>query len=149
MKKHCIIFILLLLTAACGENSSTPEQQVKKVIANIEQGIEEGSLSQVVDHIDDYYIDHNGWTKKDITRYLQLQILRNQNITLLSRITSLEISKNTASVELSVASAARGTNLTIEANRLKADIHNISIVLNNNSGSWNIVSSSWDNKNSL
>ena len=143
MKTHCIIFILLFLTA-CGGNSDNPEQQVKKVITSIEQGIEEGSLSQVVDHIDDYYIDHNGWTKKDITRYLQLQILRNQNITLLSRIKSIEISQNTASVELAVASAARGTNLTLEENRLKADIHNISIVLNNSSGSWNIVSSSWD-----
>ena len=148
MKTHCIIFILLFLTA-CGGNSDNPEQQVKKVITNIEKGIEEGSLSQVIDHIDDYYIDHNGWTKKDITRYLQLQILRNQNITLLSRIKSIEISQNTASVELAVASAARGTNLTLEENRLKADIHNISIVLNNSSGSWNIVSSSWDNNKGL
>jgi len=148
MKTHCIIFILLFLTA-CGGNSDNPEQQVKKVITSIEQGIEEGSLSQVIDHIDDYYIDHNGWTKKDITRYLQLQILRNQNITLLSRIKSIEISQKTASVELAVASAARGTNLTLEENRLKADIHNISIVLNNSSGSWNIVSSSWDNNKGL
>lgn len=142
MKKLFLIFILVVFTA-CSENSDSPEKQVKTVITSIEQGIEKRSLSQVTDHIDDNYLDHKGRTKQDIKRYLQLHILRNQNITILSRIKSFEFSENTASIELSAASAARGTDLSIDANRLKADTHNASIVLNNSSGSWKIISASW------
>ncbi len=144
MKKHLLIFLFIsMASAGCNQTQSTPEQQIRDTLNSIEQGVEERSLSQAIDNIDDNYKDHQGRTKQDIKRYLQLQILRNQNITILSRIKSIEINQNIASVELSAATAARGTDLTIEANRLKADSHKASIVLKETAGQWKITSSSW------
>ena len=142
--KYQLLIFTLIFFAACNKNPDSPEEQIKGVIASIEQGIEDRSLSQVIKHLDDNYLDHKGRTKQDLKRYLQLQILRNQNITILSKIKSINITENTASVELSSASAAKGTDLTIAANRLKANIRNVSLVLKHNSGAWKVVSASWN-----
>ena len=144
MKKHLIILMLLLLTSCSQTKEDSPEQQIRQVLANIEQGIEDRSLSAVMDNIDDNYNDHQGRTKKDLKRYLQLQILRNQNITIFSKIRSLEVNQQLASIELSAASAARGVDLNIETNRLKADSHRASIVLTETNDGWKVTSSSWN-----
>jgi len=125
MKYQLLIFTLIFF-AACSKNPDSPEEQIKGK------------------HLDDNYLDHKGRTKQDLKRYLQLQILRNQNITILSKIKSINVTENTASVELSSASAAKGTDLTIAANRLKANIRNVSLVLKHNSGAWKVVSASWN-----
>lgn len=143
MKQLSLVLMLIVLHACNNSQHDTPEQQIRKVLSSIEQGIEERSLSQVIDHIDDDYKDHHGRIKQDIKRYVQLQILRNQNITVFTRIKSIEIEDIYASVELSAATAARGVDLNIEANRLKADSHKASIVFKNNSEGWQITSSSW------
>ena len=139
MNKLFLILALFFITA-CDNDTQTPEQQIKAVIADIEQGIEERSLSQVMEHISDDYHDHKGRSKKDIKRYVQLQILRNQNITILSRVKSLDIQNDIASVELSAAAAARGSELNIAS--VRADTHKASVVLKSDSGDWKVISAS-------
>lgn len=139
MNKLFLILTLFFITA-CDNDTQTPEQQIKAVIADIEQGIEERSLSQVMEHISDDYHDHKSRSKKDIKRYVQLQILRNQNITILSRVKSLDVQNDIASVELSAAAAARGSELNIAS--VRADTHKASVVLKNDSGDWKVISAS-------
>jgi len=143
MKKLVIIIGLLSLFACNNDSSLDPEQEIRQTLASIEEGIEQRSLSQVVDHISDDYSDHQGRVKKDIKRLTQLQILRNQNIHLFTRIKSIEINELYASVELSTAMASRGVDLSIAENRLKANSYKSSIVLKNESGDWRVVSTSW------
>jgi len=142
--KNSILLLLTILITGCGSSEpNSPEQQIRSVLTSIEEGVENRSLSQVTALIDDDYRDHKGQTKKEIKRYIQLQILRNQNISILTRVSSIEIEGTSASVELSVATAARGVDLNIEKNRLKADSHKASIVLIETNGEWKVTSSSW------
>jgi len=144
MKISSIFFALLctVLISSCADPES-PEQQIRSVLSTIESGIEERSLSNVADNISRDYQDHNGHNKKDIVRIAQWQILKNQNISVLSSIHSIEVNGDIASVELSAASASRGVDLNIEANRLKASSYKFSVVLKNQSGEWKITSLSW------
>jgi len=133
MKRPIIFVALLFLLSACANNEDvTPEQQIKQTLAAIEQGIEDRSLSQVIDHISDDYSDPYGRNKKNIKGLTQLQILKNQNIVILTRIKSIDIDNGYASVELSAAMTARGIDLNIEENRLKANSYKSSVV----SSSW-------------
>lgn len=143
MKKLIIIAIFLLMTACGDSDTQTPEQQIKKVLTVIEEGIENRSLSQVIDNISNDYNDPHGRNKKEIKRLTQFQILKNQNIHIFTRIKSIEIDNDYASVELSAAMTSRAIDLTIEKNRLKADTYKASIVLKNESGQWRAISSSW------
>jgi len=134
---------LLCLTACSSEPRVSPEQQVRKTIASIESGIEARSLSAIMAHVCDDYQDHLGQTKKDVARIMQLQIIRNQNIHIFSRIKSIEIDQGTASVELSSAMASRAIDLSLESNRLKADTVKFSLLMEHTGDDWQVCSGSW------
>jgi len=150
MKKTFSILLLicsLLLTSCNSSDTISPEEQVRAVLSAIETAAEERSLSRIMEHISDDYIDHRGQTKRDIKRLMQIHLLRNQNISVFTRIRSVDIdSENTpniASVEVSAAMAARGVDLSLDSNRLKADTHSFSLVLTLHDDTWLITSGSW------
>ena len=138
-----ILFLLFITVSACNNDNQTPEQHIRFVINEIEAGIENRSLSKVIDHISEDYHDHKSRTKKDIQRYVQLHILRNQSITILSKVQSIDIEGDLASVELSAAAVARGANDN-DALTVKADTHKASLVFKQKSGNWKVISASWD-----
>lgn len=138
------LFLLSSLLSACSsEPDLSPELQVRDTLQAIEEGVEARSLSAIMQHVSDDYQDHRGQSKKDIARLMQLQIIRNQNINIFTRIKSIEINGGTASVELSSAMAARALDLSIESNRLKADTAKFSLVLAQEGNHWRIQSGSW------
>jgi len=150
MKKTFLIFATfctLVLSACSGSEPESPEQQVRAVLAAIEEASEQRSLSGMMQHISNDYIDHRGNTNKDVKRLLQIHLLRNQNISVFTRISSLEVNTDsqpqTASVELSAAMAARGVDLSLETNRLKANTHRFSLALTLEGDAWRISSGSW------
>lgn len=136
--------VLYLLLSACGQEAdSSPEQQVRSVISNIEQAAEERSLSGVMEHISEAYRDHQEYGKDDLRRLMQFQFIRNQKISIFSRIQSLNVDGDVATVELSAAMAAREIDLSEEQNRLRANLHSFSLVLKRHDDDWLIDSASW------
>lgn len=147
MKRASINVILLLLTClllnGCADDEGTPEQQVRKTLDAIELASEERSMSDLMDFVAEDYSDHQGNDKNAIRRVMQLLFLRNQSINIFSLVRSIDITNDVAAVELSAAMAARGVDLSLETNRLKADTHRFSILLKQTEGDWLIQSVSW------
>lgn len=142
--KYALLFFISLFITACGSSDSqSPEQQVKAVLSAIEVGVEARSLSQVMEHISENYKDHRGNDKKTVARLMQFQILRNQNINIFTVIKRIEINNKKATVELSAAMAAKEVDLSIESNRLRANAHRFSILLENQDNQWRVHSVSW------
>ncbi|MFT5574146.1 MAG: hypothetical protein ACI9FR_003083 [Cryomorphaceae bacterium] len=135
--------LLLVLYGCSGGQELSPEDQVKQVLSQIEQGVEARSMSAVMDHISADYRDHQGMTKEDLTRMVQMYFVRNQQINLFTRIRSIDISDGLASIELSAAMAAHGVNLSQDANRIRADTHKFSVLLSDQNGTWVVSSVSW------
>ena len=141
-----VVLGLLLTTGACGDSDlATPEQQIRATIDAIVAAAEERSTSSVMEFVNDDYVDHEGYSKDDIRRIVQVHMLRNQNITIFTRIQSLEVNDGVATVELSAAMAARGVDLSQEQNRLRADTHHFSVVLSDpdQDQQWVVDSVSW------
>lgn len=144
MRLLFIYSLLCLLLSACGQDTeSSPEQQVRSVLSSIEEAAEARSLSGVMQHISESYRDHQEQSKDDLRRMVQFQFIRNQKINIFSRVQSLEIDGNRAIVELSAAMTGREIDLTNEQNRLRADLHSFSLVLNRDDDAWLIGSASW------
>lgn len=145
MKKNILTLLsVFALLVGCADNrQNTPEERVKAVLTAVEEAIESRSLSDIMAHVSEAYQDHEGHDKNVIKRLMQLQLVRNQNINIFTRIHSLSVADNLATVELSAAMAARDVDLSQESNRLKADTHRFSLVLANEDTHWRLVSASW------
>jgi len=138
-----LFFLTLLFGGCASESDLSPEQQIRESLEAIEAGVEARSLSAIMEHISEDYQDHRGHTKKDVAAIMQLQIIRNQNINIFTRIKSIEITDQIAAVELSSAMASRAIDLSVESNRLKADTARFSLVLKQEGKQWRIQSGSW------
>ena len=138
-----LFFHALLFGGCASESDLSPEQQIRETLEAIEAGVEARSLSAIMEHISEDYQDHRGQTKKDVAAIMQLQIIRNQNINIFTRIKSIEITDQIAAVELSSAMASRAIDLSVESNRLKADTARFSLVLKQEGKQWRIQSGSW------
>lgn len=137
------VFLVLLISACSNQSILSPEEQIEKVLANIEENVEARSISGVLEHVSETYKDHRGQSKKDIAKVLQLHFIRNQQINIFTLIRSIEVENDLASVELSAAMASQGIDLNVEANRLRADTHRFSMVLSNTGQVWRLESVSW------
>ncbi len=135
---------LTLFLAGCGaESELSEEDKVRATLTAIEVAAEARSLSGMIEHVSDSYRDFEGNDTQKIKALLQLQLIKNQSINIFSNIRELEVSADSATVELSVAMASRGSDLSIEENRLRADTHRFSILLKREKEQWKIRSASW------
>ena len=138
-----LLILSLTLTGCSSDSELSEEDKVRATLAAIEEAAEKRSLSGMTEHVSESYQDYEGNDFKRIKSILQLQILKNQNINIFSKIRELNIAGSTATVELSVAIASTGIDLSSEANRLRADTYRFSVVLNSLDGQWKIKSLSW------
>jgi preprotein translocase subunit SecA len=141
-----IIVILIgcfLLTACDRGPALTEEDKVRATLDAFEVAAQERSLSAMVKHISPEYRDFEGNDFAKVKRLLQFQLIKNQSINIFSKVRELEVIGNAATVELSVAMASRGVDLSLEEGRLRADTHRFSILLKSNNQEWKIRSVSW------
>jgi hypothetical protein len=143
-KFGCVVFAVVSLLSACGDQATlSDEDKVRATLNDIEFAAEQRSLSSMAEHISSSYRDYEGNDYKKIKGLIQLQLIKNQSINIFSKIQELEIVGDAATVEMSLAMASRGVDLSSEANRLRADTHRFSILLIREKQDWKIQSVSW------
>ncbi|NNC99960.1 MAG: hypothetical protein HKN85_07250 [Gammaproteobacteria bacterium] len=123
---------LLFLASLQGCSDSprlTPEDHVRNTLVKMEEAAEQRSLAAFMQHVSENYLDNQGNTRDDVRRIIQFQYIANQKIYILSKVQSLEIEGDTARVKLSVAMAGTQSDLAGDTNRLRANTHHFSIVL--------------------
>lgn len=137
-------FLLTLLISGCDSGPILSEEdRVRATLNSIETAAQERSLSGMVEHISPNYRDYEGNDFKEIRRLLQFQLIKNQSINIVSKVRELEVIGDAATVELSVAMASRGVDLSSEESRLRANTHRFSILLKLEEKQWKIQSVSW------
>lgn len=105
----CIFILALLLFSGCsGENS--PEDSVKRFLAEAETAVEEGHIRQVREYIADDYHDPAGRTKQELVNYLAYQVLGKRAIYLYTSVSSISFPEpDKAVAELLVAMTGAAT----------------------------------------
>jgi len=148
LKKSLGTLTLLLFSAlliACGQsNELSPEDQVKAVLSQMEQLIEERNTSDLFEHVSDHYQDHKGNDKTALRRFAQIFMIKNQSISMVTSIKSLDlIDPSTAAIEAVVVMAGRANNSDNLLAQLSADKQPVSAVFQNEDGEWRLTSMSW------
>lgn len=140
------LLIIAVFLAACSGNPDDPEQQIRNVLEQVELAAEERNRSDISSHVSDNYYDKHKHTKNNVNNILRVYLLRNQSINIFTKIYSIEFTTpRRAEIKLSAAMAAKGVNLDNETERLKADLHKFTIVMEDESnGDWKVVSAEWE-----
>jgi hypothetical protein len=136
-----LAWIALALLAACTDEGS-PEQQVRALIASMEQAAEARDVGELLDHVSDNYRDAQGQDRAEASRYARGYFVVNQSVHLLTRIESLEFpSPDEAQVKLQVGMAGRGAEAGGAG--LTADLYDFDIALVREDGEWKVSYADW------
>lgn len=139
------ILLLMLILAGCGSDSLTPEQQVKKVMQQMEAEIESRNTSALFEHVSQNYQDHKGNDRDALRRFVQIYMLRDQSVTLLTTVQSVDvIDDTTVAVEATVVMGAKQNAGNALLPQLSADKRSLSAVFQQEPDAWRLISLSWD-----
>lgn len=131
-----------LAIAACGERS-TPEQQVRAVIASGEAAAEKRDLSALMDLVSSRYEDAAGGSAVELTRRLRGYFIANQSVHLLTRIESIDFPYDDhARVRLTIGTLGRDATAT-DKFELAADVHEVRLELQFERGEWKVTRAEW------
>lgn len=133
----------LALLSGCAD-PTTPEDQVRALLSEIERASREKDVSSVKDAISENYRDAHGRVQKDIHSVITYQYFRQREIYLLTRIESLEFPSPTRAV-LVVLGAMAGTPIegADALQKIRADVYRFDLELRDEGGDWRVVSSDW------
>jgi hypothetical protein len=138
MRLACVVLVLL---AGCSDDTS-PEQQVRAVIASMEHAAEERDVGDLMKHVSAAYRDSQGQDRAEASRSARGYFIANQSIHLLTRIESVEFpSPDEARVRLQVGMAGRGG--AQGAGGLSADLYDFDVALVHEDGEWKVSFADW------
>jgi hypothetical protein len=128
--------------AACAPQT-TPEQQVREVIATAESAAEARDLSALMQLVSPRYDDEQGGSAVELTRTLRGYFLAYPSVHLLTRIESVEFPyKDMARVHLTVGTLGRKATAA-DTLQLAADVHEVDLELQLERGEWKVTRASW------
>ncbi len=146
MKPILLSLLCYLFLSACSSDPDDPKDQIKAVLKQIEVAAEDRSRRGISAYISEQYLDEKQQSKESIEKLLQFYLIKNQSINIFTTIQSIELQgPQRAEVQLTAAIAAKSVDLEKEANRLKADLHRFTLLLQDESseGDWKIITAKW------
>lgn len=140
MNRRITIALLLGVLSACG-SKSTPEEQVRAVIAAAETGAEARDLSAVMDLVAEGYTDTRGQDKAAIRDLMRAYFIVNQSVHLLMRVDSIDFpADELAAARISVGMLGRQSQ---EDWKYAVDVYEFDVRLLNEDGEWRLQSAEW------
>ena len=139
MRCLSIIAVSVWLTA-CGGPSSGPEQRLRQWIENAEVAAEEKDRRGLLSMISENYADARGNDHSAIDGMLRFYFLRQQTVSLVTKIDEISVSGGTAAdVVLTVGMA--GTNNGESG--FTADAYRFHFELENDGDDWVLIGAKW------
>jgi hypothetical protein len=135
----------LALATACRSAPSSPEAQVRAVVATAERSAEKKDIQTLKRLIADGYRDDEGNRKADLIRLLAYHLLRNESIHLLTRVRTVEFpTAGNAVVSVFVAMAGREIPAADLLAQLHADLYRFDLdLVSAGAGAWLLTHARW------
>jgi hypothetical protein len=132
----------VMMLAGCSAPDS-PQAQVRKVITQIETGVEARDSGDVLRFVSERYQDAYGQSRQDLSRYLRGYFIANQSIHLLTRVDSIEFPiPEEARLQVSVGMLGREAEAAGKWD-LAADLYEFDVTLQLEDGAWKVTYAKW------
>jgi hypothetical protein len=128
--------------AGCGP-TTTPESQVRDVVARAEAAAEERNLSALMELVSSRYEDEQGGSAVELTRTIRGYFIANQSVHLVTRVDSVDFPyKDMARVHMTVGTLGR-TATPADSFDVAANVHEVQVELRLERGEWKVTRASW------
>ena len=136
----CIIGVVMLMLAACGDQASAPEEELRAWVAAGVEAATDKNRRELINMISEYYVDARGNERSDIDNLLRVYFLRQQKIALLTSIEEIAVYDDTAAkIEMTVGMAGLNDSML----GLSADGYRFDLELEKDAGEWQLISARW------
>ncbi|MCG8588310.1 MAG: hypothetical protein MJE66_03390 [Proteobacteria bacterium] len=146
--RKTVILGLALGLLACGAGDETPEDAVRRTLAEAERSAEAKALGDFLDFVSDDYADAQGRDKEALKGVVAFYFLRQGPIHVLYRVEELTVSADArrADVTLLAGLASGPVSSLEELARLRADLLRFDLVFADadSNGDWVVVSAAWE-----
>ena len=134
-----------LVLSACDCEASSPEDQVRAVLAAAEDAAERNQFRALRALISVNYSDERGRDQQAMGQLLFLYVRRHRSVHVLTRVSSITFPEPTrAHVSLLVATAGQPIEAPEDLSRVSADLHRFELVLvDDDLGDWKVTSANW------
>jgi hypothetical protein len=138
----CLTLAVYCGLAGCGDKT-TPEQQVRAVIAAGEAAAERHSLSGLMELVSPRYNDEQGGSAVELSRTLRGYFMLNPSVHLLVRVDSIKFKyQDMAQVRLTVGTLGRRATAA-DTLGLAADVIDVQLELQLERGEWKVTRAAW------
>lgn len=135
--------LLILASAGCGQDSGSPEQQVRDLLERAEEAAEAREVGFFSDFIAEDYSDDMGRDRAALIALTRLYFLQHQSIHVLSRIESIDFPvEELARVALVAGLAGRDEQADSQWD-LRADVYRFALDLRRGADGWKLTRAEW------
>ncbi len=139
------LLLTVALLASCGDADS-PDQQVRRVIDQMETAAEARDVGELVQHFSPEYRDANGMTPDEAARYARGYFIANQSIHLLTRVEQVDFPfPDEARARVLVGMVGRDADANGNWD-LAADLYEFQLALRQEHGEWKVSFAQWTRK---
>lgn len=147
-KSILIIFTLIvpgLLLTACSEDTGSPEQQIRQLLADMESAVQQRSLDQVKPLVSADYNDQWNGSRSAALRSLMFYFQGHQSIHLLTRVSEIQLAEDQkqARVTVYVGMAGKPVENSQQLLAINADVYRFDIDLVTNGKEWLVSRAQW------
>lgn len=123
----------------CGGEPETPEAQVRRLLAELEEALEGGDVAAVKDHVSEAYEDAYGHDRQALGAFLTFQVMRHGSRHLLVRVRDVALRDDGRATVLVHAGLA-GTG---GAAALSAEVYEVEMDWIREDGAWRLLWADW------
>lgn len=140
-----IWIIFALGVAACSRDASSPEAEIRALVAQAQTAAEARDMHRLRALLADDYADSRGHDRKAVENLLRLHVLRNQSIHLFTRMGDIAFPHpEHATVSVAAAMAGRPVASADELVGITADLYRFDLELVRRDGAWQVQRAAWD-----
>ena len=132
--------LLLVHLAACGGEPTSAEDEVRAWLSRGEAAAEAEDRSELMSMVSPGYTDQKGNDRDAINRTLLALFLRNDGVSLITRIESLEVFQDTAAEVTLTVGMAGGRDTLLG---FSADAYRFVLQLERDDDDWQLISARW------
>ncbi|MDG4551981.1 MAG: nuclear transport factor 2 family protein [Candidatus Contendobacter sp.] len=137
--------VLTLLLIACSRDATSPETQIRELVARAQIAAEARDVPGLRALITDDYADAQGNDRKAVENMLRLYILRNQSIHLFIRVRDIVfLEPERATARVAAAMAGRSVVSAGELTGMDADLYRFDLELVRRGGNWQVQRAAWE-----
>ena len=134
------IWLISALLLACGETPVSEEDAVRAWVTDAVAAAESKDRRELLGLISESYADARGNDREDINNLLRIYFLRQQKVTIMTKVEQITLLGSTAA-EVSLTAGMAGTNESLLG--LTADAYRFEFDLENDGRNWLLLGARW------